>query len=64
MELPEIVKLEVVKLEPGDTIAATIRRGMSQESMARIGEQLKDRFPEQTILVLEEGNIKLEVFRK
>lgn len=51
-DLPPIERLQVVALQPGDHLVATVPRGSSTDQMTNLAETLKARFPDNQVLIV------------
>lgn len=62
ISLPEVKKVEVLRLEAKDTIVCTCDLHLSQQSAELIRANLQKKFPNNEVVVLG-GGLKLEVLK-
>jgi len=61
--LDNLTSVEVMRLEPGDVIVASVDSRIDSESAARITDTLRTKFPDHDVLVLSRG-VKISLTRE
>jgi hypothetical protein len=59
VDLPEIERLQAVRLEPGDVVVLTVARPVSMSVAAELKGQLEPVFPGHRVLVLTEAELEI-----
>lgn len=62
ISLPEVGKIELMRLQTGDTIVVSYSGPMSMEVQSRLRGRLKEAFPDNEVLVLSDG-LELKVLK-
>ena len=63
MDIEKLQKIDTKELQPGDVVVITTKGPVSEETAARLRDYLKPCFPQQKILVLDNG-ITLDIYRQ
>jgi hypothetical protein len=59
----ELEEVRVLRVQPGDTIVITVDSALRQKEFDEVAARLKDRFPDNEVLVLGGAPIELSVVR-
>ena len=61
--LDNLTSVEVMRLEPGDVIVASVDGRVDQQTAGWIKERLQERFPEHDVLIFA-GGVKISLTRE
>jgi len=61
--LDNLTSVEVMRLEPGDVIVASVESPITQDTAERMAAQLREKFPDHHVLVLSDG-VKITLTRE
>ncbi len=62
LELPEVKKAEILRLEPNDTIVVSLDRYATAENCERLRALMKQKFPNHNVLV-KDGGIDISIIK-